>query len=59
MQVALTDRLGAGGAVRLKYNNIVHSGEDRFRMQTVTSGTLRLRLNVLMRNFQRYHVQLA
>eukprot|EP00208_Stichococcus_sp_RCC1054_P008738 CAMPEP_0206151598 /NCGR_PEP_ID=MMETSP1473-20131121/38902_1 /ASSEMBLY_ACC=CAM_ASM_001109 /TAXON_ID=1461547 /ORGANISM="Stichococcus sp, Strain RCC1054" /LENGTH=158 /DNA_ID=CAMNT_0053549145 /DNA_START=56 /DNA_END=532 /DNA_ORIENTATION=+ len=38
---------------------IVHSGEDRFRLQTVTSGIVRLRLNVLVRNFQRYHVQLA
>ena len=45
-----------GGATRLKYENIVHSPEDRFRLQTASSGLVHLDLNVVTRNFQRHHV---
>lgn len=44
---------------QLRYDNIVHSGEDRFRLQTASSGTVHLELNLLMRSFHRHHVQLA
>lgn len=49
----------AGTATRLKYENIVHSPEDRFRLQTCSSGCVNLELNVVTRNFQRHHVLLS
>lgn len=49
----------ATGGDQLRYDNIVHSGEDRFRLQTASSGTVHLQLNVLTRSFHRHHVQLA
>ncbi len=46
-------------AMQLKYDNIAFSPDDRFRLQTCSSGTVHLELNVVTRNFQRHHVLLS
>lgn len=56
----MINRLFSRASVRqLKYDNIVHSPEDRFRLQVVSSGVVHLELNVVTRSFQRQHVMLS
>lgn len=47
-----------GGGPQLRYPNVIYSGADRHRLQTVTRGTVHLELNIIVRNFEKFGVEL-
>mmetsp|Transcript_36972 Transcript_36972/g.82191 ORF Transcript_36972/g.82191 Transcript_36972/m.82191 type:complete len:177 (-) Transcript_36972:450-980(-) len=46
-----------GGNPRLKFEEVIHTPGDRFRLQTNTSGLVHLQLGIIMKDFERNHVQ--
>lgn len=46
-----------GGNPRLKFEEVVYMPGDRFRLNTVASGVVQLRLGVLVKDFEYNHVQ--
>ena len=46
-----------GGGPQLTADSIVHSGTDRSRLHTTTSGVVLVTLGVIQRNFQRFGVE--
>ncbi|EFC48927.1 hypothetical protein NAEGRDRAFT_30379 [Naegleria gruberi] len=55
----LKDRIGdlvVGGRMQVKDLSIVHNGEDRRKLTTISCGTVYIKLNVLLRNFKKYGV---
>lgn len=46
-----------GGRPRLKLEEVVYTGGDRFRLQTLSTGQVHVRLNVIMKDFERNNVQ--
>lgn len=58
-QGSLGERLAAfflGGNPRLKYEELIHTPGDRFRLNTVASGVVQLQLGVVVKDFERNHV---
>lgn len=56
---SLGERLAAfflGGNPRLKYEELIHTPGDRFRLNTVASGVVQLQLGVVVKDFERNHV---
>mmetsp|Transcript_18550 Transcript_18550/g.30508 ORF Transcript_18550/g.30508 Transcript_18550/m.30508 type:complete len:124 (-) Transcript_18550:336-707(-) len=48
-----------GGNPQLKNEELILSGADRFRLRTIASGTVHLRLGVILKNFEKYGVHYA
>ncbi|MEW5317051.1 MAG: hypothetical protein WDW38_008382 [Sanguina aurantia] len=48
-----------GGNPRLKLEEVIHTPGDRFRLQTSAAGVIHLSLGVIMKDFQRNHVQVG
>ncbi|PRP84857.1 hypothetical protein PROFUN_07511 [Planoprotostelium fungivorum] len=46
-----------GGAPQLRNPELVYSGEDRYRLKTVTMGTVHLQLSVVFKDFARHGIQ--
>ncbi|XP_069677121.1 B9 domain-containing protein 2-like isoform X1 [Periplaneta americana] len=46
-----------GGGPQLKNPDLVYSGNDRYRLQTETMGTVHLELGVILRNFDKYGIE--
>eukprot|EP00741_Cyanophora_paradoxa_P008346 tig00001299_g8073.t1 len=47
-----------GGNPQLKHEEYVTSGSDRFRLKTIATGTVHLKIGVLTKNFEKFGVQL-
>jgi len=45
-----------GGRMQVKDLSIVHNGEDRRKLTTISCGTVHMRLDLLLRNFKKYGV---
>jgi B9 domain-containing protein 2 len=45
-----------GGRPRLKFEEVIHSPGDRFRLQTRAAGVIKLQLGVCVRDFAKYAV---
>ncbi|XP_075773931.1 B9 domain-containing protein 2 [Pelodiscus sinensis] len=50
-------QLFVGGGPQLLNSDLIYTGADRYRLQTVAAGTVHLQLGVLLRNFARYGVE--
>lgn len=50
-------RFFLGGGPQLRALDSVHSGADRFRLQTTTMGLVHLELNVILRYFDKFGVE--
>lgn len=46
-----------GGGPELTQDSIVYSSRDRQRVRTQASGTVHLRLSVILRNFDKFGVE--
>ena len=46
-----------GGGLELTQDSIVYSSRDRQRIRTQASGTVHLRLSVILRNFDKFGVE--
>lgn len=46
-----------GGGLQLRDPNIIYSGLDRYRLQTVARGVIHLDLSVILRNFEKFGVE--
>ena len=46
-----------GGKPRLKYEEVIHSPGDRFRLATRAAGVIKLQLGVCVKDFDKYNVQ--
>jgi B9 domain-containing protein 2 len=60
LQGSVSERISSfflGGQPRLKLEEVVHSGGDRFRLQTTTAGLVHLQLSVVMKDFAAHHVK--
>ncbi|XP_044527066.1 B9 domain-containing protein 2 isoform X2 [Gracilinanus agilis] len=50
-------RAFVGGGPQLLHSDVVYSGADRYRLHTVSAGTVYMELNLILRNFGRYGVE--
>lgn len=50
-------RFFLGGGIQLRSVDLVYSGNERYRLQTETMGTVHLEFNVILRNFSKYGVE--
>ena len=48
-----------GGGPELRNESIIHSSRDRQRLRTEATGTVHIRLGVLLRNFDKFGVELG
>ncbi|KAL9644433.1 hypothetical protein ABK040_013661 [Willaertia magna] len=48
-----------GGRMQVKDLSIIHNGEDRRKLTTISTGKIHVRLNVLLRNFKKYGVSMS
>ncbi|CAG5132914.1 unnamed protein product [Candidula unifasciata] len=46
-----------GGGPHLKNPDLIYSGADRYRLQTVAMGTVHLRLGIILRNFDKFGIE--
>ncbi|XP_011409625.1 PREDICTED: B9 domain-containing protein 2-like [Amphimedon queenslandica] len=46
-----------GGGPELSQESLVHSSEDRLRLRTESSGRVRLKLGIIIRNFEKFGVE--
>ena len=46
-----------GGRPRLKFEEVIHSAGDRFRLQTKAGGVIKLNLGICVKDFDKYNVQ--
>ncbi len=46
-----------GGSVQLKNPDIAHTSSELYRLKTVSMGKVYLKLNVILRNFDKYGVE--
>lgn len=46
-----------GGGPELAQESLVHSSEDRLRLRTESSGRVRLKLGIIIRNFEKFGVE--
>eukprot|EP00061_Rhincodon_typus_P012503 g38277.t1 len=45
-----------GGGPQLKHSDLIYTGADRYRLQTVAMGKVHLQLSIILRNFDQYGV---
>ena len=48
-----------GGNPRLKYEEVVHTPGDRFRLRTTASGTVMVQIGIIMKDFAENHVHVG
>ena len=48
-----------GGSPHLKEDSLVYNVTDRQRMRTTSTGTVHLRLGVILRNFDKHGVEVT
>lgn len=48
-----------GASAQLVNDDIVHTGDDRFRMKTLSGGSVVIRLQIIAKDFQRHGVLLG
>lgn len=46
-----------GGGPQLCDPNVIYSGTDRYRLQTIARGTVDLELGIILRNFEKFGVE--
>ena len=46
-----------GGSAQLRHPEMTSSGVDRYRLNTVSMGTVHLSLGVILRNFEKYGIE--
>lgn len=46
-----------GGGPELNQETLIYSSQDRLRLRTQASGTVHLKLGIIMRNFEKYGVE--
>ena len=46
-----------GGGPELNQESLIYSSQDRLRLRTQASGTVILKLGIIMRNFEKYGVE--
>lgn len=46
-----------GGALQLKNPDLANSSSDLYRLKTISMGKVHLRLNIILRNFDKYGVE--
>jgi B9 domain-containing protein 2 len=47
-----------GGSVQLRSVDLVYSPADRYRLRTVAAGSVRVHLGIMLRNFDKYGVDM-
>ena len=46
-----------GGSAQLRHPEMTSSGVDRYRLNTVSMGTVHLSLGLILRNFDKYGIE--
>lgn len=46
-----------GGGPQLRMPDLVYSGTDRYKLQTVTAGIVHIEIGIVLRNFRKYGIE--
>lgn len=47
-----------GGGPQLKIPDLIYSGSDRYRLQTIAMGVVHIEVGIILRNFKKYGIEI-